>query len=511
MGGTTELSGPDLTEGVAIADIPDQGMLLGHAQGEPVLLAKNGADVHAIGATCTHYGGPLSEGLMVGHTVRCPWHHACFDLRTGEALRPPALNDVAVWQVETRSGRVRVTGKKAPVQHATTGGPSSVVIVGAGAAGESAAEALRREGYGGPVTLVDLDNELPYDKPNLSKEYLAGKAPEEWIPLKGAEFYREKNIELKLGRRVTAIDGGAHLVTMDDGSALSYGALLLATGAQPIRLPPDVARGPVFYLRTFADSKRIIVASEKARRAVVVGASFIGLEVAASLRMRGLDVHVVAPEAVPLERVMGTELGNFIRALHEENGVVFHLGRTCKLIEDGRVTLDNGSALVADLVVAGIGVRPLTELAESAGARTKRGILVNEYLETSVPGIFAAGDLARWPYALTGEQIRVEHWVVAQRQGKAAALNLLGRRQPYLDVPFFWSAHYDVVIAYVGHASSWDRIELQGSIEERAATVRFLRAGALLAAATIFRDTESLQIEAEMEKRMQEAAVSWRQ
>jgi NADPH-dependent 2,4-dienoyl-CoA reductase/sulfur reductase-like enzyme len=352
------------------------------------------------------------------------------------------------------------------------------------------------------VTLIDAVNELPFDKPNLSKDFLAGGAPAEWIPLRGADFYRAEKIDLKLGRRVVSIDAKQRTLQLDDGSVQSYGVLLLATGSQPIRLPPEVARGPVLYLRTFADSKAIIAASETAKRAVVIGASFIGLEVAASLRTRGLDVHVVAPEAIPLARVMGDELGQYIRSLHEEHGVVFHLGRTARLIEADRVTLDDGTRLDADLVVAGIGVKPSTELAESVGAQLDRGIVVDEFLETSVPGIFAAGDPARFQYRGTGERIRVEHWVVARRQGQAAALNLLGRREPYEDVPFFWSAHYDVVIAYVGHASSWDRIEVEGSLENRDATLRFLREDRMIAAATIFRDRESLEIEVELERRV---------
>jgi apoptosis-inducing factor 3 len=502
MSETSVLSGPDLTLGVPAADVAEGGTLVGHAHGEAVFLTRRGEEFYALGAVCSHYSGPLPEGLIVGETVRCPWHHACFDLRTGEALRGPALSDVSAWNVEKRGDRVYVLDKKPGVTHAMSDGPSAVVIVGAGAAGESAAEAVRREGYAGPVTLIDAMAELPFDKPNLSKDFLAGNAPAEWIPLRGAEFYRAQKIDLRLGRRVVSIDATQRMLQLDDGSEVPYGVLLLATGAQPIRLPPEVARAPVMYLRTFADSKAIIAAAQTAKRVVVVGGSFIGLEVAASLRTRGLEVHVVAPEAIPLERVMGEDLGRYIRSFHEQYGVVFHLGRTARLIESGKVTLDDGTVLEADLVVAGIGVRPATELAEAVGARADRGILVDEYLETSVKGIFAAGDLARFPYRGTGEAIRVEHWVVARRQGKAAALNLLGRREPYHDIPFFWSAHYDVVIAYVGHASRWDRIDVEGSIEGHDATLRFIRDGRMIAAATIFRDRESLEIEVELERRV---------
>jgi apoptosis-inducing factor 3 len=509
MGQASELSGPDLKAGVALSDIEEGGLLLGHADGEAVVLYRRGAELFAVGATCTHYGGPLSEGLVVGDTIRCPWHHACFDLRTGETLAPPARDDVASWNVQLRDGRAYVLSKREPAQHEQSQGPSAVVIIGGGAAGQCAAETLRREGYAGPITLIDAGSDLPYDKPNLSKDYLAGNAPEEWIPLRPSDFYSEHNIDLKLGKRVTAIDAAQRAVHLDDRAAIPYGALLLATGSAPIRLPPDVARAKVHYLRTFADSKAIIEASKSATRAVVLGASFIGLEVAASLRTRGLEVHVAAPEKILFERVLGPELGEFVRRLHEERGVHFHLGRTAQTVDTGKVTLDNGEELSADLVVAGIGVRPNTELAETAGLQTDKGITVDEYLETSVPGIFAAGDLARWPYALSGERIRVEHWVVAQRQGRAAALNILGRQEPFTSIPFFWSAHYDVTIAYVGHASSWDQLEVDGSPDARDCTVRYLRGGNLLAAASIFRDRESLQIEAEMEKRMKTLELEW--
>jgi NADPH-dependent 2,4-dienoyl-CoA reductase/sulfur reductase-like enzyme len=301
---------------------------------------------------------------------------------------------------------------------------------------------------------------------------------------------------------VVALEPKDRRVRLDDGATREFGALLLATGASPVRLPAEMERGnpPVYYLRSFTDSKSIIAAAAKAKRAVVLGASFIGLEVAASLRARELEVHVVAPDARPLERVMGPELGDFIRRLHEEHGVVFHLRQTAKEISGGRVTLEGGERIAADLVVAGIGVRPNIELAERAGLAIDRGVLVDEHLHTSAPGIFAAGDIARWPDPHTGDRIRVEHWVVAQRQGQAAARSILGRRQPVTAVPFFWSQHYDVPINYVGHAERWDSIQIDGSIAARDCAVRFMGGGRNLAVATIYRDRESLEAEVAMEQ-----------
>jgi nitrite reductase/ring-hydroxylating ferredoxin subunit len=349
-----EPTGPDFGRGVPLSELPEGGMVGGHVEGKPVLLARRGDEIFAVGGQCTHYGGPLAEGLLVGDTVRCPWHHACFSLRTGEAVRAPALAPLPRWTVERRDGLVYVTGEAqgpAPAEPSrgagTTSGaerpvPSSVVIVGAGAAGDAAAEMLRREGYRGPVTLVGADESAPYDRPNLSKDYLAGSAPEEWIPLRPASFYEEHGITLETGTRVASIDVAGRRVVLDDGGSRPFGALLLATGATPVQLPtPCYGGSRVHYLRTLADSRAIVAAASGpagARRAVVLGASFIGLEVAASLRERGLEVHVVAPEYRPLERVMGPELGDFIRALHESHGVVFHMGRTASQVEPGAVT-----------------------------------------------------------------------------------------------------------------------------------------------------------------------------
>jgi apoptosis-inducing factor 3 len=504
MGNEPALSGPDLTLGVPITDVPDGGIMAGHAQGKPVLLARSGDEWFAIGAVCSHYSGPLPEGIMVGDTVRCPWHHACFSLRTGMAIRPPALNDVSCWQVEQRGDMVYVTGKTLTSERSTRNhrGPDSVIIVGAGAAGESAAETLRHEGYEGSLTLFDPDPDAPYDRPNLSKDYLAGSASEDWIPLHPPEFYRDRGIGIVRDRRVIAIEPNARRIRLDDGATREYGALILATGATPLRLPPEMERGtpPVRYLRTFADSKAIISAATNAKCVVILGASFIGLEVAASLRARKLEVHVVAPDARPLERVMGSELGDFIRQLHEENGVVFHLQQTVREIAGGVVTLENGSRLTPDFVVAGIGVRPNVELAERAGLTIDRGVMVDERLETSAPGIYAAGDIARWPDPHTGERIRVEHWVVAQRQGQAAARSIVGQGGRFEAVPFFWSQHYDVPINYVGHAEGWDSIEVDGNIAARDCAVRFKRGDRILAVATIYRDRESLEAEVRMEQ-----------
>jgi NADPH-dependent 2,4-dienoyl-CoA reductase/sulfur reductase-like enzyme/nitrite reductase/ring-hydroxylating ferredoxin subunit len=508
MGKQAELTGPDLSVGIDAGSLRPGEKLLGHAKGEGVLFARLDDEFVAVGARCTHYGGPLAEGVIDGDTVRCPWHHACFSLRTGEALRAPALDPVPCWKVERRGARVAVVAKvereplapSYPAHADRATWPRDVVIIGAGAAGSAAAEMLRRCGYDGRLALVDDDSGAPYDRPNLSKDYLAGNAPEDWIPLRPEGFHREHGVTLARGR-VSRLDPNAKAVTIAGQGSIAYDALLIATGAEPVRLNLPGADHPhVHYLRSLADSRTIVDAAKQARRAVVMGGSFIGLEVAASLRARDLAVHVVARDEIPLGRVLGEHLGHFIRTLHEEHGVVFHLGRTPQRIERDAVVLDDGQRLEADLVVIGIGVKPRLELADQAGIAIDKGIAVNEYLETSEPGIFAAGDVARWPDPHSGQRIRIEHWVVAERQGQTAARNILGARERFDQVPFFWSAHYDVSINYVGHAEKWDRVDVSGDAAKHDVAVRFVRAGKLLALATLFRDEESLRAEIEMER-----------
>ena len=378
-----------------------------------------------------------------------------------------------------------------------------IVIVGGGAAGFAAAEMLRRRGFAGSITMLSNDDATPVDRPNLSKDYLAGSAPEDWVPLRGDDWYAQNGITLRLKTDVTALDPRAKKLTLGDGATLAFDRLLLATGAEPVKLPLPGADLPhVHTLRSLADSRAIIAQAKKAKRAVVIGASFIGLEAAAALRARDIEVHVVAPEQRPLERVFGPQLGDFVRALHEEHGVKFHLENGVTAIGAGNVTLKAGGTLAADLVVLGVGVRPRLALAEKAGLAIDKGVSVNEYLETSAPGIFAAGDIARWPDPLTGERIRVEHWVVAERQGQTAARNMLGERVPFRAVPFFWSQHYDVPINYVGHAEKWDAIEIDGDVMKRDCVVRYRLGGRVLAVASIYRDGDSLKAAAEMEKRV---------
>jgi NADPH-dependent 2,4-dienoyl-CoA reductase/sulfur reductase-like enzyme/nitrite reductase/ring-hydroxylating ferredoxin subunit len=496
-------AGPDLAQGVALSDFSGE-TLLGHVGDQDVLLVRSGPEIFAIDAHCSHYHGPLAEGLVVGDSIRCPWHHACFDLRSGEATRAPALTPLAVWQVEHEGDRVFVRQKREPQKprgKRPVDAPGKIVIVGGGAAGFAAADMLRRQEFRGGIVMLSNDAAPPVDRPNLSKDYLAGSAPEDWLPLRPDSFYAEAGIDLRLESNVASIDTKARNVIIAGGGAIPYDRLLLATGAEPVRLPiPGADQPHVHTLRSLADCRAIIDSVNGARRAIVIGASFIGLEAAAALRARDIEVHVVAPEQRPMERVLGPDMGDFVRALHEEHGIIFHLGDTVVAIDGKRATLKSGGVLEADLVVVGVGVRPRLALAEQAGLKLDRGVAVNAFLETSVAGIYAAGDIARWPDPHSRENIRVEHWVVAERQGQAAARNMLGQRETFDAVPFFWSQHYDVPINYVGHAEQWDEIAIDGDISARDCLLKYKSKGRVLAIASIYRDLASLQAELAMER-----------
>jgi NADPH-dependent 2,4-dienoyl-CoA reductase/sulfur reductase-like enzyme/nitrite reductase/ring-hydroxylating ferredoxin subunit len=506
-------AGLDFTNGVPVGQIPDGGMIQGKAGEDDVIIARRGNQFFAVGAHCTHYGGPLVKGLIVGASsdeVRCPLHHACFNLRTGEPLRAPAFDPIPCWRVEQVGDNVFVREKvQVPVRRAATPElPASVVIVGGGGAALAAADMLRREGYQGGITMISADDSAPCDRPNLSKDYLAGQAPEEWIPLRTPDYYADRKIELVLQSRVSAIDVRQKRVQVENGKTYTFGALLLATGAEPVRLSiPGASDSQLYYLRTFADSKTLVERAAGAKQVVIIGSSFIGLEVAASLRERGIQVHVVGRGKQLLEPVLGSEIGGFIRGLHEAHGVVFHMGETVVRVDGKTAILTSGATVDADFIIAGVGVRPSVALAEQAGLKVDRGIVVNEYLETSTTGIFAAGDAARWPDPFSGQLVRIEHWVVAERQGQTAARNILGLRERFDVVPFFWTRQFGVSVKYIGHAEKWDAVEVDGSLEAKDCAVTYKLNGRRLAVATISRDRESLRVEAEMEASIQKSTT----
>ena len=512
MADDTQDKGPDLAAGIALSRLEDGAPLAGHVGEQAVLLVRRGDDVHALGAHCPHRGAALADGLVVGDTIRCPWHHASFALADG-AAQAPSLDALPCWHVERDGDTVRVGKRRtfdAPPavgaeRTSNEGAPESIVIVGAGAAGEAAAETLRAHGYRGTLTLLSADETPPLDRTNLSKGYLAGGMDESKLALRERDFYADNDIDLRLGSRVVSIDREARELGLDGGGTLGYGKLLLATGASPVSLPVDGADDPRLHaLRDLEDARAIVAAleakGEKAvRRAVVIGAGFIGLEVAAALRERDIDVTVVAPEEVPLGKVLGEKLGGFVQTLHEQHGVTFRLESKVDAIVEEGVRLEGGETLPAELIVAGIGVRPDVALAEAAGLEVDDGILVDEHLVTSDPDILAAGDVASWPDR-HGRRLRVEHWQVAQRHGQCAARNLLGAEERFGDVPFFWSKHYDTNIRYGGHAEDIARVETDGRVEDGDfAAVMVTDGGERLAMASVGRDRANLAFAAALE------------
>jgi NADPH-dependent 2,4-dienoyl-CoA reductase/sulfur reductase-like enzyme/nitrite reductase/ring-hydroxylating ferredoxin subunit len=494
--------GPDLIKGVSSVDVAEGQMLAGRVGDEAVLIARTGGALYAVSALCTHYQGPLADGLIKDGVVRCPWHHACFSLKTGEAVGAPAIDPLACYAVEEADGRIVVKAKQetAPKQMTAPDEIKKVVIIGGGAAGFAAAEMLRRRGYSGALTMLSADADAPYDRPNCSKDYLAGDAEEAWMPLRDRDFYKDNKIDLRLETEVLAFDPKAKTVTLPGAKTLSYDALILATGAQPQRPPIPGLEGPnVHVLRSLKDTQALIAAAKTAQTVAVIGASFIGLEVAAALRARNLAVHVIAPEEIPFEKILGREIGEWVRSEHAKNGVVFHLGRKVTAYKDGALTLDQGDPVKTDLVVLGVGVKPRTGLAEAAGLKVDKGVVVDERL-CAADGVYAVGDIARYPDPVSGDLIRVEHWVHAERQGQHVARMILGEDAPFTDVPFFWSKHYGAAIHYDGHAENFDTPKVDGSVADYDALVRYEKGGQLLAVATLNRDLASLKAEAAFEE-----------
>lgn len=458
----------------ADADLAEGGMRTVEAAGRKILLARVGGACHAIGATCPHAGGPLGDGVLREGVVTCPWHKAAFRVATGERVEPPAVDDVPRFPVRVGGGRILVTVTDKPGRVDAT--PPTIdnddrcmAILGAGAAGAVAAQTLREAGFTGRVVLIGREDRLPYDRTVLSKYTLSGQEGGEKTPLQDAAFYTRHRIERRAAE-VTALDPAARTLTFADGTHLAYDAALIATGGvpRPLHIPGHDLPG-VHLLRTAGDAEAIVGMAAHARHVVVVGAGYIGLEAAGSLRERGLEVAVVAPQDVPLERQLGPEVGSAFRRVHERQGVVFHLGQEVAAIEgDGRVQsvrLKSGVVLPADLVVAGLGIVPATGLLHGIARRKDQSLDVDAQLRV-VDGLYAAGDIAAFPLYGHGDTIRVEHWRVAQQHGRVAALNMLGQAMPYDAVPYFWTIHYRKRLDYVGHAETWDEVVVDGNLEK---------------------------------------------
>lgn len=503
MGQAAAVSGPDFSQGVLLADIPAGGMLAGHVDDTPVLLSRLDGELYAVSGSCTHYGGPLAEGRVDGETVTCPWHHACFSLRTGVALKAPAFAPLACWKVEQDGDRVFVHALEsavyaAPAIAAPAHSPGHVLLVGGGAAAFACAERLRGQGFNGRLTMLSAEADPPCDRPNLSKDYLAGTAAADWIPLQPAEFYQAHAIDLRLDCKVTSLDVATKQITTRAGDTFTYDALVLATGAEPIHIPlPGFDRPNVFRLRSLADANALLAGIADAQSVAIIGAGFIGMEAASALRERGLAVHVIAPETLPLQRILGPQLAEHLTGLHRAHGVCFHLGARALHFDGECLHLSDGSQVAADAVLVGVGVRPRIALAQAAGLAVDNGILVDDRLRTSADGVYAAGDVACYPHGQA--RARVEHWVHAQRQGQCVADNLLGADRAFCEQPFFWTHHYGIDLRYLGHGAGWNRAELEGSPADNDCLVRYFHDDMLVAAAAIGRDRDLLALEARLQ------------
>jgi 3-phenylpropionate/trans-cinnamate dioxygenase ferredoxin reductase subunit len=360
------------------------------------------------------------------------------------------------------------------------------VIVGASLAGAKAAEALRAEGFDGRLVLVGAENERPYERPPLSKDYLRGEVARETVYVHAEGFYAEHDVDLRLGRNAVGLNTSARELTLDDGETVRYDRLLLATGAEPrhLKIPGSELDG-VMYLRSVHDSDALRARLDQGGAVVVIGAGWIGAEVAASATQRGLDVTVVEPASVPLERVLGPDVGAIYRDIHSDHGVRMLLGTGVERFEGGsaveRVVTTDGRTLECDFVVVGIGVQPRTALAGQAGIAIENGVLVDAHLETGAPGVFAAGDVANAYHPFYRERIRVEHWANALHQGPLAAGTMLGHDDAYDRLPYFFSDQYDVGMEYSGYATGSDRVVLRGDPASREFIAFWVAEGRVLA------------------------------
>ncbi len=483
----------DLVEGSPV--VVEDGM-------DKVLLVRVEGKIYAVGHECPHYQEKLEKGVLFGTQVVCKSHFARIDVTTGRMVSPPALNDLPVYPVKVEGGEVFIGAAvkpKFPKPAAAMGSdPRVFLIIGAGAAGNMAAETLRRGGFAGRILMLTEEDERPYDRPNLSKDFITGKAGEEWLPLRGPKFYPAQSIELLTGKKVVALDAAKKSVRLADGEEIRFDKALIATGGSPrlLSIPGGTGDG-CLALRTTADARAVLAVAAPAKKVAIVGAGFIGLELATSLRDRGLEVTVIAPEALPLARVFGDRIGAKIKAMHESRGVRMLMGTAVQGISGGvgaKVITTPGAKVEADFVVVGLGIQPNTGFLDGAGITENGVVPVNERMETRVPGIYAAGDIAALPDADAGRR-RVEHWVAAERQGQRAARCMMDADPGVMEVDVFWTKQAGASLKYVGHAADYDQVAYRGVVEDGTFLAGYYRKGALKAAATIGMPLDLVAIE----------------
>ena len=469
-----------------------------------ILLARDQDEFFATAAFCSHYGAPLEQGVLNGKRVICPWHHACFDVSNGNQLEPPGCDSLPSFLVEVRGDDIYVNvPEDAPstrtlnMEKRDQQDKRTFVIAGGGAAAQHAAESLRAEGYQGRILMISLEDTAPYDRVNCSKEYLQGEAPEEWMPLRDHDFYKNHDIEVMTQTRITELDTDSKTITLHNGDTVAYDKALVCTGGKAKKLPIDgMNLENVFTLRSLKDSSRIQEAAKNAKRAVVIGSSFIGMEGAWSLLELGCQVTVVSPEEVPFANKWGNEVGKMLKTLHEKNSVSFHLQSKVKELQGNgkveQVILDNGKSLEADLVLAGVGVEPATDFIKGLSLAEDGGIQVNEQLYAG-KDVYAAGDIAYFPYK--NQPVRIEHWRLAGQHGLLAGANMAGKNKAYESVPFFWTAQHGLQMRYVGYVEEYDRMIVDGSIEEQEFMAMYIQDGMVKAALGINRDKDMAALE----------------
>ena len=495
------------------SDLDDGQMTTVLVGGKKVLLGRVDGSFYATAARCPHWGGPLPEGTLHGPRLLCPLHKATFDVRSGDLLEPPSLDGIAAFRVRVAGDDVFVDRSEEPHRGRTMPmyacdpeqDPRVVALIGAGAAAAAASEALRQLFFIGRIVMIGPEEHWPYDRPNLSKDFLAGELEAKSLPLRSAEFYEEHTIE-RLVARVTELDVATRTLTLDDGSTMTPDAVLVASGARPRRLDVPGADLPgVFTLRSQEDAEALVIAAGGAERAVVIGASFIGMEAAASLVHRGLDVTVVGPQSTPFERILGADVGGVVQAHHIARGTHFALGHgVSRVVGDGAVRgveLGDGITLDADLVVVGIGVQPATEFVRGVELDPDGGLPVDEQLRVA-PGVWAAGDVARYREPHTDSDVRIEHWRLAEQHGRAAAADIAGRGEPFTGVPFFWTQHFDLELGYAGAGQGWDAVELIGDPDANDFTAFYSRGDRLVAACGTQRDEIGAFVELMREGRL---------
>jgi NADPH-dependent 2,4-dienoyl-CoA reductase/sulfur reductase-like enzyme/nitrite reductase/ring-hydroxylating ferredoxin subunit len=488
-----------------INDLEDGEMkAVSAGDGKEILLTRIDGNYFAFGAHCTHYGGPLAEGILCNGIIMCPWHHACFDAKTGDMNNPPAMDSLPKYETKETGDDVIImlpdeleSSRTPEMVKADPSDESNFIIIGGGASGNAASQALREAGYKGKITIITQEARTPYDRPNLSKAYLSGEAPSEWMPLRDKELFKNYNINFLFSHKVEEVNIDKKEICLDDDRILKYDKVLLATGGIPQKLNiPGSDFKNIFYLRSFDDCDRIIEAVKNISKVVVIGASFIGMEVAFHLHERKLDVTVIGPEDVPFKNIFGSEVGSLIKKLQKEHGVKFKLNSIVTSFEGDEkidsVVLSDGEKINCDVVVIGIGVKPATSFIKGINLEKDGSIKVDEYLQAA-ENVFASGDIATFPY--NGNYIRIEHWRVAEQQGRIAGFNMAGKKIKFDKQPFFWTQQAGLNIRYIGYAKEWDETITWGDINSKEFITFLVKNNKVAAAIGNNRDVEIAAIE----------------